>query len=298
MPLRPNALSDLIEVFEMNFRDRGELGASVSVWQDGHELLSLGHGWCEREELRAWTTDTMVPVYSATKTPAAACLLLALHQHGMSEQTLVCEVWPKFPVKQASFAQLLSHQCGLAALDERVDVFDHEAVVALIEQQTPYWSLGDGHGYHTRTYSALVDEPVRRLTGLPLGDFWREEIADPLDLDFWIGLPEREFVRVAKLYPGKATQNDLADGFYKALTSSGTFTRKAFASPQGLHAVIGWSWYGQGSGQVLPSGHGADFRRLARERATSPSKQTILCRGSSLAASNLFHLWSATRSRG
>lgn len=237
MPLRPNALSDLIEVFEMNFRDRGELGASVSVWQDGHELLSLGHGWCEREELRTWTTDTMVPVYSATKTPAAACLLLALHQHGMSEQTLVCEVWPKFPVKQASFAQLLSHQCGLAALDERVDVFDHEAVVALIEQQTPYWSLGDGHGYHTRTYSALVDEPVRRLTGLPLGDFWREEIADPLDLDFWIGLPEREFVRVAKLYPGKATQNDLADGFYKALTSSGTFTRKAFASPQGLHAV-------------------------------------------------------------
>ena len=230
-------LSALIEVFESNFRDRGELGASVSVWQDGHELLSLGHGWCEREEERPWTTDTMVPVYSATKAPAAASLLLALSQHGMSEQTLVREVWPQFPVPEATFAQLLSHQCGLAALDERVDVFDHEAVVAAIEAQKPHWQLGDGHGYHTRTFSAIVDEPVRRLTGLPLGDFWREEIADSLDLDFWIGLPANEFERVAKLYPGKATQNDLADGFYKALTSSGTFTRQVFASPHGLHAV-------------------------------------------------------------
>jgi len=237
MPLQPNALGKVIEVFEHNFRDRGELGASISVWQDGSELLSLGHGWCERDQQRAWTCDTIVPVYSATKVPAAATLLLALAQRGMNEQTPVREVWPRFPIAGASFAHLLSHQCGLAVLDQRASVFEHEAVVAAIEAQTPHWSLGEGHGYHPRTYGALLEEPVRRLTGLPLGDFWREEIADPLDIDFWIGLPECEFHRVARLYPGKAGRDDLADAFYKQLTTSGTFTRRAFSSPRGLHAI-------------------------------------------------------------
>ena len=233
----PSTLDAVSKVFEANFRDRGELGASLSVWQDGREVLSLAHGWCEREQERLWTSDTIAPVYSATKVPAAAALLLALHQRGMSEQTRVCEVWSKFPLPEATFAHLLSHQCGMAALDQRADVFDHEAVVAAIEMQTPNWDLGDGHGYHPRTYSALVEEPVLRLTGLHLGDFWREQIADALDLDFWIGLPESEFGRVAKLYPGKAGKDELADRFYKEMTTSGTFTRRAFSSPHGLHAI-------------------------------------------------------------
>ena len=178
MSLSSKAISALMELFESNFRDRGELGVSVSVWQDGHELLSLGHGWCECEEPRPWTIDTLVTVCSSTKAPATATLLLALQHHGMNEQTLVRDVWPRFPVAEATFAHLFSHQCGLAALDERVDAPDHEAVVAAIETQSPCWSLGEGHGYHTRTFSALVDEPLRRLTGLPLGDFLSEVIAE------------------------------------------------------------------------------------------------------------------------
>lgn len=235
--IRPTALGSVIQVFERNFRDRGELGASISIWQDGSELLSLGHGWCEREQRRPWSCDTLVPVYSATKVPAAATLLMALAQRGMSETTPVCEVWPQFPVSQANFAQLLSHQCGLAVLDQRASMLDHDEVVTAIQRQTPHWQLGDGHGYHPRTYGALLEEPVRRLTGLPLGDYWREEIADPLDLDFWIGLPACEFGRVARLYPGKAGKDDLADAFYKQLTTSGTFTRRAFSSPRGLHSI-------------------------------------------------------------
>ena len=231
------ALNAVTAVFERNFEHHGELGASVSVWQDGQEVLSLARGWCEREQVRPWTAETLVPVYSASKVPAAATLLLVLDRHDLSEQSLVREVWPRFPIEKATFAQLLSHQCGLAALDQRADVFNHEAVVAAIEAQTPNWDLGDGHGYHPRTFSALVEEPVRRLTGLPLGDVWREEIADALDLNFWIGLPAHEFERVAKLYPGKAAKDDLADGFYKAMTTSGTFTRRAFSSPHGLHAI-------------------------------------------------------------
>lgn len=237
MAVSPSALGKVIDVFERNFRDRGELGASISVWWDGTELLSHGHGWCERENLRPWTCDTLVPVYSATKVPAAATLLLALEGKGMDEETPVREVWPRFPVAEAKFHHLLSHQCGLSALDVRASVFEHEAVVAAIEAQVPAWAFGDGHGYHPRTFGALVDEPVRRLTGNTLGQYWRETIAGPMGLDFWIGLPESEWPRVARLYPGKAGVDDLADAFYKQLTTSGTFTRRSFSSPRGLHAI-------------------------------------------------------------
>jgi CubicO group peptidase (beta-lactamase class C family) len=122
-------------------------------------------------------------------------------------------------------------------LDIKASVFEHDAVVHAIEKQVPSWSLGDGHGYHPRTFGALVEEPVRRLTGMTLGSYWREIIAAPMKLDFWIGLPESEWSRVARLYPGKAGKDDLVDAFYKQLTTSGTFTRLAFSSPRGLHAV-------------------------------------------------------------
>lgn len=237
MAVSPSALGKVVEVFERNFRDRGELGASVSIWWEGTELLSHGHGWCEREKQRKWTRDTLVPVYSATKVPSAATLLLALASRGLNEETPVREVWPRFPVADARFYHLLSHQCGLSALDRRANLLEHAAVVEAIEEQTPAWRLGDGHGYHPRTFGSLVDEPVRRLTGLTLGGYWREMIAGPLKLDFWIGLPEPEWARVARLYPGKAGKDDLADAFYKQLTTSGTFTRRAFSSPRGLHAI-------------------------------------------------------------
>ena len=237
MAVSPSVLGKVVDVFERNFRERGEIGASISIWWDGAELMSHGHGWCEKQMERPWTERTMVPVYSATKVPAATTLLMALESRGLSEETLVREVWPEFPVAEARFSHLLSHQCGLAMLDQRASIFEHAEVVSAIEAQVPSWSLGDGHGYHPRTFGALTDEPVRRLTGQTLGQYWREKIAGPLNLDFWIGLPESEWPRVARLYPGKADKSDLADGFYKQMTTSGTFTRRAFSSPRGLHAI-------------------------------------------------------------
>ncbi len=237
MAASPSVLGKVLEVFERNFRDRGELGASISIWWNGVELISEGHGWCEREQSRAWTRDTLVPVYSATKVPSAATLLVALESHGLSAATPVREVWPAFPVAEARFSDLLSHQCGLAGLDEKPAIFDHAAVIAAIESQSPAWALGQGHGYHPRTFGALLEEPVRRLTGMRLGDYWRDKIAAPLELDFWIGLPESEWPRVARLYPGKAGKPEQEDDFYQQMTTEGTFTRKAFSSPSGLRSI-------------------------------------------------------------
>ncbi|MCW1887352.1 beta-lactamase family protein [Luteolibacter flavescens] len=233
----PSALGELLSVFEENFRSRGEIGASVSVWWRGEEVLSTGEGWCEKEQTRPWTEKALVPVYSATKGPASATLLLALDAKGLGPETLVREVWPAFPVEEATFAHLLSHQCGLSALDQRAMIWDHDAVAAALEAQVPAWRPGDGHGYHPRTFGSLVEEPVRRLTGKPLGQVWREEIAAPLGLEFWIGLPESEHPRVARLYPGKAAAEDLQDGFYKEFNTEGTLTRRSFASPAGLRSV-------------------------------------------------------------
>ncbi|SHK37746.1 CubicO group peptidase, beta-lactamase class C family [Rubritalea squalenifaciens DSM 18772] len=225
------------EVFERNFAERGELGASVSVWRDGEEILNLAQGWCDRTKQREWTADTMVPVYSATKGPASAILLMLLEENGLTPQDLVVRVWDEFPNKNATFAELMSHQSGFAALDKKASVFDYGAVIEAVEQQAPNWPLGDGHGYHPRTYGFLLEKPVRELSGKTLGEVWRERVAEPLGLDFWIGLPESEFGRVATLYPGKMDKSDLESGFYKEFNQEGTLVRKAFGSPRGLHAV-------------------------------------------------------------
>ncbi len=230
-------LRELEDFFRANFAERGELGAGVSVWRNGEEILGLAGGWCERERVREWTVDTLAPVYSATKGPAAATLLHVLAKRGLNHETAVGEVWSAFPLRNATFAEMLSHQCGLAALDEVADVFDHEAVVNAVELTLPEWRSGEGHGYHPRTFGFLLDECVRRLEGRSLGEVWNEEIARPMGIDFWIGLPEDQWGRVAKLVPGRAKPSVYEEGFYAAFNAQGSLTRRAFSSPKGLHAI-------------------------------------------------------------
>jgi len=230
-------INELEIYFRENFSLRGELGASVSVWIKGEEIVVLADGWRERECSSKWIKRTFAPVYSATKAPAAATLLLVLDRHGLTIETLVGEVWPRFPLASASFGDLLSHQCGFAALEETVDVFDHAAVVAAVERQRPEWEPGEGHGYHPRTFGFLLDECVRRLEGRSLGRLWNEDIAAPCGIDFWIGLPECEWGRVAMLVPGRAKASAFEEGFYESYNTPGSLTRRAFSSPRGLHAI-------------------------------------------------------------
>lgn len=223
--------------FERNFSERGELGASVSVWQGGEELVSLSDGWCEREKARPWTDETLVPFYSLTKGLASATLLVVMDELGVVPDDEVSSVWATFPVAGGTIAQMMSHQLGLAALDEVAEVWDHDAVIASIEKQSPNWAFGSGHGYHPRTFGFLLEEMVRALSGKSLGEVWRAEIAEPLGLDAWIGLPQSEFGRVAKLYPGKMDKGDLDSAFYRELHQKGSLVGKSFFSPRGLHSV-------------------------------------------------------------
>lgn len=237
----PSALAAVTAWFEENFHTRGELGASVSIWQNGVELLSLAHGYSDRSRQRPWDAETLVPVWSATKGPAAVCCLMALHEAQLTLDCPVSEVWPEFVgggKADMTFAHLLSHTSGLCALDERVPIFNYEAVIEVLERQTPLWQPGTQQGYHARTFGFLMDEIVRRITGVEsLGEYFRETLGSPLGLDFWIGLPTAQHERVASVFPGKISIAGADQPFLKAFNTAGTLTQRTFASPMGLNAV-------------------------------------------------------------
>ena len=232
-------LANLTSAFEHNFAARGEIGASLSVWLHGREVVSLHKGARTRDEVDTWHDDTLVPVWSATKGPAALALLLALHDVGLSPDSPVQSVWPELRAR-CSFGQLLSHQAALPTIDEKPSIFDHPAVADALARQSPFWEPGTAHGYHPRTFGFLIDECARRLSGgQSIGAILANRITIPIDAHFWIGLPVSEHHRVARLYPGKAKPAASPDeaAFFAAFTSQDSLTRRAFASPAGLHAV-------------------------------------------------------------
>ena len=233
-------LQRLKPLFQENFEKFGELGAAVSIWQNGKPIVDLCGGFRDVHCEKTWTADTLVLVWSATKGIGSACVLHALQEHQIDISQRVAEFWPAFAQagkEEITLAQMLSHQAGLCALDRRVDVLDYEAVIRALEAQKPLWPPGTAHGYHARTFGFLLDELVRRIAGKTVSDYWQENFARPLTLDFWIGLPENENPRVATVYAAKSGKPPEPKQFYNDLTTPGTLARKTFTSPHGLHAI-------------------------------------------------------------
>lgn len=227
------------EYFQENFTLRGDVGAAFSVWRHGVEVLHLAGGTLTKDGTVPWTEETLAPVYSATKGPAALTLLLALHEAHLTPEAPVRAIWPQLALP-VSFGELLSHQAGLPALEAPPSVFDYPAVIRALEAQTPAWTPGTAHGYHPRTYGFLLDECVRRLTGgTPLGQFWHDRLAAPLGLDIWIGgLPESRYPDIARLSPGRPRPPHPDEtAFFEAMADPASLTKRAFLSPSGLHAV-------------------------------------------------------------
>jgi CubicO group peptidase (beta-lactamase class C family) len=233
-------LQRLKPLFSENFEKLGELGAAVSVWQNARPVVDLYGGFRDARRETPWTSDTLVLVWSATKGIGSACVLHALQEHKIDINQRVAEFWPDFAQagkEKITLAELLSHRAGLCALDQRVDVLDYKAVIRALETQKPLWQPGTAHGYHARTFGFLLDELVRRIAGKTLPEYWQENFAQPLDLDFWIGLPENENLRVATVYAAKPGKAPEPKQFYSDLITSGTLARKAFTSPYGLHVI-------------------------------------------------------------
>jgi CubicO group peptidase (beta-lactamase class C family) len=233
-------LQRLKPLFQENFEKFGELGAAVSVWQNGKPIIDFYGGFQDARRENPWTSDTLVLVWSATKGIGSACVLHVLQEHKIKLDRRTAEFWPEFGKggkDKITLAQLLSHQAGLCALDRRVDVLDYDAVIRALEEQKPLWPPGTAHGYHARTFGFLLDELVRRIAGKTLSDYWQENFAQPLNLDFSIGFPKKENSRVATMYAPRTGKPPEPKQFYADLVTPGTLARKAFTSPHGLNVI-------------------------------------------------------------
>src|SRR4030095_7056627 len=235
-------LERLSPLFRENFEKFGELGAAVSIWQDGKPIVDLYGGFCDARHEKPWEADTLVLIWSASKGIGSACVLHVLQEHGIGIDRCVAEFWPEFAQagkEKITLAQLLSHRAGLCALDARVDIVDYDAVIRALEVQKPLWLPATAHDYHARTFGFLLDELVRRIAGKTLSQYWREAFGKPLNLDFWIGLPEEENARAATVSAEKSGTPPKPKKFYSDLTTPGTLARKTFSSPYGLKSVSG-----------------------------------------------------------
>jgi CubicO group peptidase (beta-lactamase class C family) len=193
--------------FDANLQSGADVGASFCATQEGEVVVDLWGGWADEAKTRPWEKDTIVNVYSTTKTMTFLCALIVADRGELDFDAPVARYWPEFAANgkaDVKVSHLMAHSAGLSGWRETVtlaDLYDWDKVTALLAAQAPLWEPGTKSGYHAVTQGYLVGEVIRRITGKSLGTFFREEIAEPLDADFWIGLPASEDHRVADLIP-------------------------------------------------------------------------------------------------
>ena len=195
------------DAFAANWTDHDEVGASLSVIVGGETVVDLWGGHADAERSRAWQRDTIANVYSSTKGIAAAAAAMLVDRGTLDVERPVVDYWPEFAQagkSEIKVRHLLTHEAGLAGVDEELPdgaVLDWDRMIAALERQAPIWTPGEAMGYHAITYGWLVGEVIRRIDGRTCGEFVRDEIAGPLGVDFFIGLPESEDPRTADLIP-------------------------------------------------------------------------------------------------
>jgi CubicO group peptidase (beta-lactamase class C family) len=205
------------EEFARNFAERGEVGASVCISLDGETVVDLWGGTADpasgrrgvagEATDRAWTRDTIGHVWSATKGATALCAHILADRGELDINAPVVTYWPEFGKngkESVLVRHLLNHQAGLPAVREPLPpgaFYDWGYMTDVLAGEEPFWRPGTRTGYHGFTFGFLVGEVIRRVSGRTLGQFFRDEVARPFGLDFWLGLPEEHEPRVAPTIP-------------------------------------------------------------------------------------------------
>jgi CubicO group peptidase (beta-lactamase class C family) len=240
--------TDVAEEFERNFAERGEVGASVAVTVAGETVVDLWGGTADAEGHRPWEEDTLCVAMSSTKGATALCAHLLAAAGQLDLDAPVATYWPEFAAngkERVLVRHLLNHQAGLPALREPLPpggLYDWDDVCARLAAEAPFWEAGTRHGYHALTFGFLVGEVVRRVSGSPIGDFWRTEVAEPLGLDLWIGLPDAEHHRVATLLapPPPAADEPLPAFLVRVLSEPGSIPSLIMLNTGGYLAPGEW----------------------------------------------------------
>ncbi len=258
------------DAFAANFERYGDVGAAVCLYRDGRPVVDLWAGVADAESGRAWQRDTVVMVFSTTKGITAVVANLLAERGKLDLDAPVARYWPEFAAAGKAdipVRWLLAHRAGLAAVDGELtlqDVLDWDPVVAAIAAQPPSWEPGTQHGYHVRAYGWTVGEVVRRVTGRTLGRYFAEEIAAPLGLDIWVGLPAAEEARCATLIPASGETDGTS--FLDLIPADSLLARALFGPSNIFAAGYDESWNRREiRAAEMPSSNGiASARSLAR----------------------------------
>jgi CubicO group peptidase (beta-lactamase class C family) len=205
------------EVRETLERNLGgeELGASVAVDLDGERVVDIWGGHRDEARTTPWTEDTIVNVWSTTKTVASLAALTLVERGQLDVYAPVAEYWPEFAAngkQDVEVRHLLSHTSGVSGWDQPSvvrDLYDWETATARLAAQAPWWTPGSASGYHALNQGHLVGEVIRRVSGRSLKQFVAEELAGPLHADFQIGAREEDWGRIADVVPPPPLPVDL-----------------------------------------------------------------------------------------
>lgn len=258
------------EAFAANFEQHGDVGAACCVYRDGRAVVDIWAGVADRESGRAWVDDTIVLVFSSTKGVTAIAAHLLAERGELDLDAPVADYWPEFGVAgkdRIPVRWLLTHQAGLPAVEGTFsldDVVAWHPIADALAAQAPEWEPGTAHGYHMRSYGWLVGEVIRRVSGRTPGEFIAAELAAPLGLDLFVGLPEREEARLATIIPPPPLEGE-AQALYDMFTQGDSLTGRVFRGPSDLFQYDE-RWNRRELHQAeMPSSNGiSDARSLAR----------------------------------
>ena len=198
------------DAFAENYEKHGDVGAAFTLYHHGNKVVDIWGGIADETTGRPWAENSLQLVFSTTKGATAVCANLLAQRGELDLDAPVVTYWPEFRAEgkeDIPVRWLLSHRAGLPVVDVAPspdEALAWDPMIKLLGDQKPVWEPGTAHGYHALTYGWLVGEVVRRISGKSLGTFFAENVAGPLGLDFWIGLPASEESRVSPLIQGDA----------------------------------------------------------------------------------------------
>lgn len=204
------AFAKVGDTFAANFRERGELGAAVAVYQHGRKVVDLWGGWADAAQTRPWREDTIVCMMSVGKGMAALCVWMLIDRGLIDVGRPVAHYWPGFGragKETITVATLLAGKAGLLYADHAPDGagYDWPVMIEALERQEPEWTPGEKHGYHSATAGYLFGELVRRVDGRTIDQFLREEVIAPLGADYGYGAAWASSDRVADIIPNASS---------------------------------------------------------------------------------------------
>jgi CubicO group peptidase (beta-lactamase class C family) len=282
------------EAFEQNLASL-DVGAACCVYHRGEAVVDLYGGFVDRDSSSPWRDETIALVFSTTKGATAICAHMLVERGQLDLDAPIARYWPEFAAQgkgDLPVRWVLCHKAGLAEVlggFTIADVVAWDPVVDAIAAQAPIWEPGTAHGYHARSYGWILGELTRRITSRSLGRFFAEEIAEPLGIDFWIGLPEAEEPRVAQIIPPEPPVDPASRELIEKMMGPETLLGRVLSGPSDLfryderwngrelHAAEMPSSNGIGSARAIARMYAATIGEIEGVRLLAPDTLAAAC---------------------